>query len=116
MSSTPSSSRSPGIAGRLFGSVFFLAFFGMGSVFFVLIGGSLWKTAVTYTWKATECSIIESSVENPASGDKKPVLHVQYRYRFAGGDYTSNQLTRGMTSDSDDAWRLHAQLPVGGRA
>ena len=75
----------PGVAGRLFLSLFFLVFLGMGSLFAWFIARDAISGLRSWTWKPTECEITTSRVrEVDDSGQRTGTFgfEVQYRYTF----------------------------------
>ena len=84
----------PGVGGRLFISVFFLFFFGMGSVFTWLVAREALAGVRTWTWSKAECQIIRSNVRDTNARGRKTgdfFVDVQYQYRFQGQNFVSDQ-------------------------
>ncbi|MCD4781061.1 MAG: DUF3592 domain-containing protein [Candidatus Omnitrophica bacterium] len=83
------------LVGKSFGSLFFLFFFLMGSLFAVLLGREIYTKAQPFFWKATTCEILFSQVIDQSSEDsERPYfLEVEYQYSFQGQEYRSNRFT-----------------------
>jgi heme/copper-type cytochrome/quinol oxidase subunit 2 len=100
-----------GVTGRLFLSLFFLAFFAGGMIFTGLIIRDVFRAAATYAWQRVECQILESRVADRrrSSDDSNPYrFEVKYSYSFRGQTFTSEQYRRrgGAFSDYSKAQRL----------
>ncbi len=108
---TTATTHSIGAAGRGCGTVFFAIFAGLGVVFIVLLGKVLINDARPYSWRATDCTILESAVlDEPVRSDGGHAFGftVRYSYEIDGRTQTS---TRFSTQDErfdyvNDAERL----------
>lgn len=85
------------LAGKLFISVFFAFFLGMGLLFVGLLGREMYRIIVTYTWKPVECTIITCGV---TEGNRSK-LDVRYRYEWAGKNYESTTFQKGDGGEED---------------
>jgi heme/copper-type cytochrome/quinol oxidase subunit 2 len=100
-----------GVTGKLFLSLFFLAFFAGGMIFTGLIIRDVFLAATTYGWQRVECEILESRVADRrrSSDDSTPYwFEVKYSYSLNGKTFTSEkyQRTGGAFSDYSKAQRL----------
>ncbi len=77
-----SGSERPG-CGRLFLSVFFLFFLGMGLLFVAMLAGETLRQADPWLWAATPCEIVSSEVVT--TGDDEDPYRAEVRYRFDAG-------------------------------
>lgn len=94
----------PGLGGRLFITVFFLIFFGMGSVFAWLVAREAVAGVRTWMWPKTECQIVRSSVRETDSRGRKTgdfSLYVEYQYAFQGQNFVSDRFRLRATSYQD---------------
>ena len=98
-----------GVTGRLFLSLFFLAFFTGGMTFTGLIIRDVFRTVATYTWRRVDCQILESRVaDRGRSGSSPYQFEVKYTYSFNGRTFTSEKYrgSGGAFSDYSKAQRL----------
>jgi hypothetical protein len=110
-----------GIGGKIFLTIFFLFFLGMGLLFTGFLGLEVSKSVRTRFWTATPCVIVESGVieETDDRNNNSPyVCAVQYRYEWEGRSYTSSQmaLQRPAFSDYARAVDLANRFPSGSEA
>ncbi len=92
------------IGARLVGTLFFLAFFAMGSLFEVLVVTSFVHEMATYRWHATSATIETSGVEHTGEDEEPYSLAVTYSYSYHGVDLVSSQVAlAGRTSSDYDA-------------
>jgi len=102
---TSSKSNAPtGAAGRLFLSLFFLVFLGMGAVFVWLVAREGFAGIRTWRWKKTNCEIINSYVGDTDDEEKRTgnfYFEVRYSYGFEGRSFTSDKHKRKPESFSD---------------
>jgi hypothetical protein len=109
-----------GIGGRLFVTLFFLFFFGLGSMFVGLIARDSWTGLRNWSWSATDCEITRSEVRQNNGGRRGGdfVLDLEYRYRVGGNTFVSNRLRARANSFADytAAERLAESYPVGSHA
>lgn len=110
----------PGIGSRLFVTVFFLFFFGMGSVFTWLVAREAIAGVRTWMWPKAECQIIRSGVRETDARGRKPgdfYLDVQYQYAFQGQNFVSDQfrLRAASYQDYGKVERLVQGFPPGAR-
>jgi hypothetical protein len=117
---TTSGTTTPGVGGKLVGTIFFLFFLGMGLLFVGLVAREAIAGLRTWTWRRTECDIIQSSVRETnqrgrSTGDFS--LALQYRYRFGDREFSSDSPTVKPRSFSDygQAARLSQAYPEGAR-
>jgi hypothetical protein len=79
-----------GIGGKIFGTLFFLAFFLGGLFFLVMIGLEVWPRVASYTWKEAECQITVSEAQTaPSRGSKPHRFKAQFQYIWEGEYHTS---------------------------
>ena len=105
---------SRGIPGRVFGTLFFAVFLGMGLVFVGLICNQAILDARTYTWPKVECVILESGVHD-THGSKAPYrVHAKFGYDWQGQTYTSERvaLQSRTFSDYSKAQRAADKFPA----
>jgi hypothetical protein len=84
----------PGVGSRLFITVFFLFFFGMGTVFTWLVAREAVAAVRTWMWPQTECEILRSDVRETDSSGRKTgdfYFYVEYRYPFGGQNFVSDR-------------------------
>lgn len=111
-----SARKTAGIGGKIFATLFFLVFLGMGLLFTGFLIREVVKSAQTRFWTATPCLILESGVtEESADRDNNSpyVATVQYRYDWQGRSFTSTQvsLQRPAFSDYAKATALANRFP-----
>jgi hypothetical protein len=90
-----------GIGGRLVGTLFFLVFLGMGSLFCFFIAREFFLNLQTRNWPAVECVILESRVQDEKSGENPYAFAVRYEYQWQGRTYSSDKWSRQRTAFSD---------------
>ena len=108
-----------GIGGRIFGSLFFLVFFGMGALFCFLIGREFYLSAQMRSWTRTECVIVESQVSEDRTRSENPYKFVvRYDYQWQGRSFSSTKWSRqdGGFSDYSKAQRLVGMYPLDTKA
>ncbi len=104
-----SARKEPGIAGKVFATLFFGVFLGMGCFFTALIGRSFWSVLETYRWTQADAQIVTSSARpRPDGGARGYEFAVEYRYD-SGRDWLAG--TRWSTKEPtferfDEAQRL----------
>jgi uncharacterized protein DUF3592 len=108
------------LGARIVGSLFFLAFLGMGLFFTFLVGRATWESVRVSRWEQTDCAIQESAVEehpDAAQADEAYRFVVAYEYTFRGARYRSTRYAPGYRGSSDvtAARRLAERFPVGAR-
>src|SRR3989442_11965981 len=111
-------SRPSGILGRLFGTVFFLFFLGMGVLFVVLIAKEALERAETFRWPTVPCTIVSSSVVTEKSGENPYRFAVDYEYEVAGKSYHSRRaaLSDVRSGNYSDTLRMVERYPENGHA
>ncbi len=111
------SSRNPGCAGRVVGSIVFAAFFLVGSALTVVVAQQTVRNARSHSWPTVECEILSSGV-NDVGGENPYQVQVAYRYTYNGERYTSHQYTFGSArySSYNKAQRLADCFPAGSTA
>jgi hypothetical protein len=106
-----SGSRSSGrsIGARIVGSLFFLAFFAMGTLFEVLVVKEFVREMATYRWRPTSATIESSGVEQTGDDEEPYLLVATYRYSCDGVDRLSSQVALNpRTSSSYDTIQREA--------
>lgn len=101
---TTRSSVRVGWGGKIFGSLFFLAFFAIGLWFSALMVYGLYRSALTYAWDESQCLILESGVtEHPEAAESSEAYRfkVLYTYRVQGARYSSDRYRPGYSGSSD---------------
>src|SRR3954452_3793178 len=108
-----SGSGSMGFFGRLFFSLFCLAFFAMGLFFFSMIGRDVAGRCATYRWPLVPCVIRSSRVLTDDRSEKPYRLIVEYEYGFNGRDYVSRraQLTDVRSGSYGEVLKLATKYP-----
>lgn len=117
---TLSSTREPGIVGKIVGTLFFAAFAVMGCLFTAWIGREVWRVVDTYRWTRADCEVLASSVRQHTDGgdERKPYeFLVEYRYH-TGRDWLTS--TRWSTAEArfeqwGEAQRLAERYRAGTR-
>src|SRR5437588_112923 len=106
-------SRQSGIVGRLFGTIFFLFFLGMGLVFVGLIGKESLRRLETFRWPMVPCTILSSTVATEKSSENPYRFAVSYEYQLGGKSYHSQRavLSDIRSSNYRDALRLVERYP-----
>jgi hypothetical protein len=105
-----------GPVGKIFTTLFFGVFLGLGSWFAWLVAAGFVRAASTYAWPESRCSIDASGVEErPGAGDEAYVFRVRYHYAAGGARYTSVRYRFGYSGGSDvaAAQRLTLRYPPG---
>jgi len=107
-----------GIPGRVFGTLFFAVFLGMGLVFVGLIGRQVFQDATTYTWPKVECVILESGVHDKHGSESPYHVHAKFSYQWQGQTYTSEKvaLQSRTFSDYSKAQRAADKFPADSKA
>jgi hypothetical protein len=111
---------SRGLGGRIFGSLFLLAFLAMGLWFSGLMVYAFYRSVRTYAWDPAECLIVKSGVEeHPEAAEASEAYRFQvlYTYEVAGARFTSDRYRPGYSGSSDigEARRLADLYPHGSR-
>lgn len=109
-----------GGCGRLVVSAILLVFLAAGFWLAIVGGRSVAATARTYAWRASECTVLESGVEErPGAADAEESYRftVTYRYEVDGRTYQGDVYRPGYVGSSDltAARRLAAAHPFGAR-
>jgi hypothetical protein len=110
-----------GVVGRLFQSLFFLLFLGMGLLFVWLVARDSIPGLRTWTWKKTGCEITASSVAETDQQERRTgnfYFQVEYRYQFGAQTFTSDRhrLKPASFSDYGKAARLTERYRAGSSA
>jgi hypothetical protein len=92
---TESRSGGRSIAARIVGSLFFLVFFAMGTLFEVLVVREFLREMATYRWHSTAATVESSGVEQTDDDERPYRLAVAYRYSYQGVEYASDRVTIG---------------------
>ena len=95
--------RPRGIVPRGCATVFFLLFALMGLAFTAFMVRDLYKTALTYTWRSTECIIVASGIDETDDTKKPFRFAVRYTYAFEDGEYSSETYEKDYGGSSDYA-------------
>lgn len=116
--SSPGTKAPTGIGTRLFVSVFFLFFLGMGCLFVGLIAREAVAGLRTWTWTRADCEITRSGVRETDQRGRRTAdyyLDVQYRYSLNGRSFSSERRTLKPAGFSDygKVERLAESYPVG---
>ena len=90
-----------GIPGRVFGTLFFAVFLGMGLLFVGLIVRQVFQDATTYTWPKVECAILESGVHDKHGSESPYRVHARFIYEWQGQTYTSDKVALQSKTFSD---------------
>lgn len=103
------------IPGRLFMTLFGLAFVGLGSTFVFFIARGFLRSVDTYGWTPAECVITASRVETISDEGETYRLLVEYRWVAFGREHTGNVLRPGYSGSSDvaETERLAARYATG---
>lgn len=109
---------STSVGGRIFGSLFFLSFLGMGLLFCVFIGREVYLNALTYRWTRADCVILESRVQDDANRENPYRFQVRYEYEWQGRTHSSEKWSRrtGGHSTYDEAQALVTRYPLDSKA
>src|SRR5437763_4399220 len=106
-------SRPSGIVGRLFGTIFFLLFLGMGLIFVGLIGRESLRRFETFRWPMVTCTILSSTVATEKYSENPYRFAVSYQYQLGGKSYHSQRavLSDIRSSNYRDSLRLVQRYP-----
>jgi len=80
---------------RLGLSLFFLFFFGIGSLFELLILREFVRVTGQQAWKKTPCTIVASEVQERQEGGEPYVFTVRYHYEYEGQAHEGTGYRRG---------------------
>ncbi len=107
--------KSPSVAGRLGPSLFFLIFFGMGSLFELFLAREFGRALSQRFWQKTPCTIVSSEVQERSDGDTPFAFAVSYRFTHAGQSRTGSTYKRNYSASSTytDAQQLARKYPAG---
>jgi hypothetical protein len=97
----PGSRRAPGTVHRLFLSLFFALFFGMGLLALALMVRSAAQTLRTYGWTETPCRILHGAVETGRDSDRPYAFWVEYTYEAGGQTHVSSRYTLNYAGSSE---------------
>ena len=100
-----------GVGGKLVQTVFFLFFFGMGSVFAFLIAREALAGLQTWTWQKTPCQFVRSEIRDTDPRGRRSSAYyfdVEYHYSVNGQQYDSTvyRLRQQSFQDYSKAERL----------
>ncbi len=87
--------RPAGAVGKLGLSLFFLLFFGMGSLSEILILHQFGQALGQRSWKKVPCTIVSSEVQERNDLKEPYAFAVRYRYEYGGQTYTGSAFKRG---------------------
>jgi hypothetical protein len=93
--------RSTGIAGKVFASFVLLIFFGMGLLFCGFILREFHLNGRTYRWSRTDCVILESRVDQEPKDENPYRFFVRYEYQWQGTAHISENYQRRAAAFSD---------------
>jgi len=85
----------PGVVGKVGLSLFFFAFFAMGSLFEVLILRDFARAAGQRRWEKVPCTIVASEVQERHGSEEPYVFAVRYRYEHKGRVHEGSVYQRG---------------------
>jgi hypothetical protein len=110
----------PGVGGRVVITVFFLFFFGVGTVFAWLVAREAVAGVWTWLWPKTECQIVRSSVRETDPRGRKTgdfYFDIEYQYPFNGQNYVSDRfrLRAASYQDYGKVERLVQRFQTGSR-
>ncbi|HVR35856.1 MAG TPA: DUF3592 domain-containing protein, partial [Methylomirabilota bacterium] len=111
-------SRPMGIAGRLFLSLFFLFFLGIGSIVVAFIGREAYQSARTWFWESVEAEVVSSGIREEDRDSNPYVVEIEYTYEFNGQRHTGTRFKPGgeaAFSDYGRAQRLRDAHAAGAR-
>ncbi|HSW02644.1 MAG TPA: DUF3592 domain-containing protein [Sedimentisphaerales bacterium] len=108
-------SKSSGAVGKLGLSLFFLFFFGMGSLFELLILHEFVRVTGQRAWKKTPCMIVDSEVQERQEGGEPYVFAVRYQYEYEGQACEGTGYRRGYSGGREysRAQELARKYPAG---
>jgi len=109
-------SKFSGGGGKIFGTIFFAFFLGMGLIFVFLIGKDFRQRLATYRWQIVPCTIVSSRVAMDQSSETPYHFEVRYEYKFGGQDYRSDRfmLNADRSGDYSAILRQVLRYPVTG--
>lgn len=87
-----------GCAGRIFGTLFCLAFLGIGIGISAAVIKDATRDRAVRNWPQTHCTILQSGIQEK---DEKYLLEVRYRYQYASQTYQGDVYQRGYSGDDD---------------
>jgi hypothetical protein len=104
--------------GKVFGTLFFLFFLGMGLLFVVFILVETYRHTMVWFWPEAPCTVISSGVEETGSDGEPYRPVVLFEYRVDGRAYQSRSVTRSESTSSsyDRARRPADRYPPGSNA
>lgn len=113
-----------GVIGKLFTSLFFSFFLGMGLLFTAFLGREIYGEMKSWMWTAVDCQVLSSSVDDGTAVEKnnRPnrragafYFAVKYTYQVEGKAYASDrcQFKDSGFSDYGKAAQLVAKYPAG---
>jgi len=83
------------ICGKAVGSLFFLGFFGIGTVFEVLVIGEFAKNVGERFWEKTLCAVLAAGIEEKPGSNQPYSFTVRYSYEYDSQKYSSTVYKRG---------------------
>jgi hypothetical protein len=100
---------------KLFLTLFFLFFFGMGSIFEVFIIRELVRNVQSRSWPEVSCRILESAVREDSRDNSPYKFAVKYQYIYQNKTYQSERCKLQATNFSDysKAQKLAEAYPAG---
>jgi hypothetical protein len=96
-------------------SLFFLFFFGIGSLFELLLLHEFIRVTGQQAWKKTPCTIVAAEVQERQEGDEPYVFTVRYQYEYEGQACEGTGYRRGYDGSGEysKAQELAEKYPVG---
>lgn len=96
-------------------SLFFLFFFGIGSLFELLLLHEFVRVAGQQAWKKTSCTIVAGEVQERQEGDEPYVFAVRYQYEYEGRTHEGTGYRRGYSGSGEysKAQELAQKYPAG---
>jgi hypothetical protein len=103
------------VGGNLAASLFFLAFFAMGSIFAVMLTAEFGRALYQRTWRSAPCKIVTSEVQDRRDNDKPYAFAVGYTYEYDGRTYSGSVYERHYRASAkySEAQELARKYPLG---
>jgi len=99
---TRAKTKTMGLAGKIFLTLFLGVFFAIGLGAFIMLGGGFLKEAQTRFWPKVECRILNSEASREAPRSRNPYrVAIRYEYPYEGRTYQSDQVRLGGLSYQD---------------
>ncbi len=103
------------LGGKIVGSIFFLVFFIIGTVFMCLLLTEFYRDLAIWNWEKVPCKIISSEVHNPKESKGRYLFKPEYSYKLNNRKYTGTTYKRKYfgSFDYNDAKKIQAKFPEG---